>query len=191
MTELFLVFVAACLANNLVLDYLLGTSPVFAVSSKIETAIGLSLAMLVTLPVTSMLIYILNLYVLTPFELEFLRLFIFVIFVSLLVLLIEIILKDYWPTLHEKTAVFIPLLLVNTSLLGAVMINVQQSQRIITSLFFGIGSACGFGIVVVIFAALRDRIAVSDVPVAFQGTSILLITLGILSMAFMGFTGLG
>ena len=190
MTELFLVFIAACLANNLVLDYLLGTSAVFAVSRKIETAIGLSIAMLVILPVTSMFTYAINLCILTPFDLEFLRLLFFVILDSLIVLLIEKILKKYWPILHEKTAVFIPILLVNTSLVGAVLINIQQNQGLITSLFFGIGSASGFGLVVVIFTALRDRIIVSDIPVAFQGASIMLITLGILSMAFMGFTGL-
>jgi H+/Na+-translocating ferredoxin:NAD+ oxidoreductase subunit A len=190
-TELSLVFIAACLANNLVLDYLLGVSPVFAVSRKIETALGMSVAMLVVLPITSLFSYALDVYILRPLDLQFLQLLAFVLIISLLTLIIEKALEKFRPALHERTAVFFPLLLVNTALLGVALLNIQQSHGLIFSIFFGIGSAAGFGIVVVIFSALRQRIAVADVPLAFQGVSILLITLGILSMAFLGFTGIG
>jgi electron transport complex protein RnfA len=190
-TELFLVFIAACLANNLVLDYLLGLSPVFSVSRKLETAIGMSLAMFIMLPVTSLFTYLLDLVFLTPYKLEVLQLVSFVLIVTLLTLTIDRILQKFRPELHERTSVFIPLLLVNTSLIGVALINIQQNHGIIASVFFAMGSATGFGIVIVIFSALRERIVAADVPIAFQGISILLITLGILSMAFMGFTGIG
>lgn len=191
MTELLLVFVAACLANNLVLDHLLGVDPVFAVSRKIETAAGMAVAMLLILPIPTLLAYALADYILLPLHLEYLQLLGFVIIITLVSLIMEKILKEFRPELHEKIAVFLPLLLVNTALVGVALLNVQQNYGLIASLFFGAGSALGFAVIVLVFSALRERIDVADVPVAFRGASILLITLGILSMAFMGFTGIG
>ena len=190
MTELFFVFIAACLANNLVLDYLIGLSPVFAVSRKIETAFGLSLAMLLITPLTSLLTFAVNLYILSPLNMQYLQLLVFVIIVSLTLLSVERLLKLIRPALHDQISVFIPLLMVNTALIGAALLNIQGNHGLLESLFFGIGSAIGFGIVLIILTSLRERIVVSDVPVSFQGASILLITLGIISMAFMGFTGI-
>jgi electron transport complex protein RnfA len=189
-TELFLVFIAACLANNLILDHLLGISPVFAVSRSIETAIGMSMTMFLVLPVTTVFCYALNVFLLAPMELEFLQLLGFVIIVSLLSLFIEKLLQKCRPALHEKITVFLPLLLVNVALVGVALLDVQEKHGFVASLFFGMGSALGFGIIVVIFTALRQRIVAADVPTPFQGVSILLITLGIISMAFMGFTGI-
>jgi electron transport complex protein RnfA len=189
-TELFLVFIAACLANNLILDHLLGISPVFAVSRSIETAIGMSMTMFLVLPVTTVFCYALNVFLLAPMELEFLQLLGFVIIVSLLSLFIEKLLQKCRPALHEKVTVFLPLLLVNVALVGVALLDVQEKHGFVASLFFGMGSALGFGIIVVIFTALRQRIVAADVPTPFQGVSILLITLGIISMAFMGFTGI-
>jgi len=190
LTELFFVFIAACLANNLVLDYLIGLSPVFAVSRKIETAFGLSLAMLLITPLTSLLTFAVNFYILSPLNLQYLQLLMFVIIVSLTLFSVERLLKLSRPALHEQVSVFIPLLMVNTALIGAALLNIQANQGLPESLLFGIGSAIGFGIVLVILTSLRERIMVSDVPASFQGASILLITLGIISMAFMGFTGI-
>ena len=190
MTELFFVFIAACLANNLVLDYLIGLSPIFAVSRKIETAFGLSLAMLLITPLTSLLTFAVNFYILSPLNLQYLQLLMFVIIVSLTLFSVERLLKLSRPALHEQVSVFIPLLMVNTALIGAALLNIQANQGLPESLLFGIGSAIGFGIVLIILTSLRERIMVSDVPASFQGASILLITLGIISMAFMGFTGI-
>ncbi|MFT5133886.1 MAG: electron transport complex protein RnfA, partial [Gammaproteobacteria bacterium] len=179
-----------CLANNLILDHLLGISPVFAVSRSIETAIGMSMTMFLVLPVTTVFCYALNVFLLAPMELEFLQLLGFVIIVSLLSLFIEKLLQKCRPALHEKITVFLPLLLVNVALVGVALLDVQEKHGFVASLFFGMGSALGFGIIVVIFTALRQRIVAADVPTPFQGVSILLITLGIISMAFMGFTGI-
>jgi len=189
-TELFLVFIAACLANNLILDHLLGVSPVFAVSRTIETAIGMSMAMLIVLPLTTLSCYALELLILSPLNLEFLRLIAFVITVTLVTFSVEKILKRIRPALHDKISVFIPLLLMNTSLVGVALLDIQQQNGVIVSLLFGMGTALGFGIIVLIFTALRQRIVVADVPIPFQGVSILLMTLGIISMAFMGFIGI-
>jgi len=189
-TELFLVFIAACLADNLVLDYLLGVGPVFAVSRKIETALGLSIAMILILPVTTLCSYALDIFVLVPLELGYVQLFTFAITTTALTLLIDKILQQFRPALHEKVTVFVPLLLVNTSLVGVALLYVRQETGLLASVLFGMGSATGFGIVVIVFSALRERIIVADVPEAFKGAPILLITLGILSMAFMGFSGI-
>lgn len=191
MTELLLVFIAACLANNLLLGHLLGVDPVIAVSRKIETATGMSVAMLLILPIPTLFSYALAEYILIPLHLEYLQLLGFVIIITLVTLIMEKVLGKFRAELHAKIAVFIPLLLVNSALVGVAMLNVQLNYGLIASLFFGAGSALGFAIVVIIFSALRERIEVADVPVVFQGASILLITLGILSMAFMGFTGIG
>ena len=190
MTELFLVFIAACLANNLLLDYLIGVGAVFAVSRTIETAAGMSAAMLMILPITCLCCHFLKFYILSPLHLEFLLLPGFVIVVSLITVTIEFLIKKYKPSLHEKISVFVPLLLVTSVLLGAALLEVQTQQGLLTSIFFGIGTALGFGLVLVIFATLRKRIDAADVPIAFQGASILLITLAIVAMAFMGFTGI-
>lgn len=191
MIELFLVFIAACLANNLVLDYLLGVSPVFAVSRTVETAIGMSMAMLLILPVTTTSCYLLHILVLLPLRLEYLQLLAFVIITSFITLLVEKLIEKFRPALHDKIAVFIPLLMVNTALIGVALIDIQKHHGLLATLFFAVGSALGFGITVVIFSALRQRIVAADVPDAFQGASILLITLGIIAMAFMGFIGIG
>ena len=156
MTELFLVFIAACLANNLILDHLLGVSPVFAVSRTIETAIGMSMAMLIVLPLTTLSCYALELLILSPLNLEFLRLIAFVITVTLVTLSVEKILKRIRPALHDKISVFIPLLLMNTSLVGVALLDIQQQNGVIVSLLFGMGTALGFGIIVLIFTALRQ-----------------------------------
>ena len=123
-------------------------------------------------------------------HLEFLLLPGFVIVVSLITVTIEFLIKKYKPSLHEKISVFVPLLLVTSVLLGAALLEVQTQQGLLTSIFFGIGTALGFGLVLVIFATLRKRIDAADVPIAFQGASILLITLAIVAMSFMGFTGI-
>jgi Na+-translocating ferredoxin:NAD+ oxidoreductase subunit A len=190
-TDLFLVFIAACLANNLLLDYLIGVSTLFAVSRTIETAAGMSAALLIILPITCLCCHCLKFYILIPLHLEILLLPGFVIAASLVTVLSEFLVKKYRPSLHKKISVFVPLLLVNSILLGAVLLEVQTQQGLLISVFFGIGMALGFGLILIIFAALRKRVDAADVPLAFQGTSILLITLSIVAMAFTGFTGIG
>jgi electron transport complex protein RnfA len=148
------------------------------------------MAMLIVLPLTTLSCYALELLILSPLNLEFLRLIAFVITVTLVTFSVEKILKRIRPALHDKISVFIPLLLMNTSLVGVALLDIQQQNGVIVSLLFGMGTALGFGIIVLIFTALRQRIVVADVPIPFQGVSILLMTLGIISMAFMGFIGI-
>ncbi len=189
MNEIFLVFFAACLANNLILEYLLGLGPAFAVSRSIEAASGLSLSLLLLVPLTTLSTHLLNKFILIPFNLEYMQALAFVVCISFEILLLENVLRKYFAVLYQRIAVFFPLLLVNTSLLGIALVDTLVNQGVVTSIFFALGSAIGFALLVIPFSALRERIEYADVPFPFRGPSILLMTLGIISMAFMGFSG--
>ena len=191
MTEYIVIFFSACLVNNLILDYLIGISPAVAVSRRVESAMGLSLAMIFTLTIASFVSYPIKTLLLIPLGMEYLQLISFVLVITLSILIGEKCIEKIKPLIHKKITVFIPLTLVNCSALGIALLNVQQTHGFFGSLIFGVGTSTGFGLIVVMLAAMRERIDVADVPKPFQGASILLITLGIISMAFMGFNGMG
>ncbi len=184
------IFISACLVNNLILDYLLGVSPAVAVSRKIETAAGMGAAIIFTLTIAALVSYPVKLFLLVPFDIEHLETISLVLIVTLSILLGERCLQKFKPAIHARIAVFIPLTLVNCSALGVALLNVQHQHGLPGSLFFGLGSGIGFSVVIMMLAAMQERIEVSDIPGPFQGVSILLITLGIISMAFMGFIGM-
>ncbi len=190
MADYIVIFIGACLVNNLILDYLLGISPAVAVSRKVETAIGMSFAMIFTLTIASFVSYPIKNLLLIPLGMEYLELISFVLVITLSILIGEKCIQKANPIIHKKITVFIPLTLVNCSGLGVALLNVQQRYGLFDSLIFGVGTSVGFGLIVVMLAAMRERIDVADVPKPFQGASILLITLGIISMAFMGFNGM-
>lgn len=190
MSDLILLFISACLVNNLALEYLVGIDPALAVSSKIEAAYGLALTLLLVLPVTCVLTHSLVIYVIEPMALEFLQLFLLVIVIVTCLVLLEFMLKRFRPQLYEKVKVFFPLLLVNSAVLGAALLTLQLSTNLIYTFVIALGMASGFAIVVVIFAGIQERLATADIPLAFRGPAITLITLSILSMSFLGFRGL-
>jgi len=190
MSDLTVIFIGACLVNNLILDYLLGIGPALAVARKIDVAIGMSISMMLVLTITALISYPVKHYLLIPMELEYLQLVILVAITTLVILSAEQCLRRISPGLHEQVSLFIPLTILNTAVLGIALLNIQQTHGLTGSLFFGLGSGTGFGLVLVMLAALEDQLSSADIPRPFQGLSILLITLGIISMAFMGFTGL-
>ncbi|NKB38130.1 MAG: electron transport complex subunit RsxA [Gammaproteobacteria bacterium] len=189
MSEIFLVFFAACLANNLVLDYLLGLGPTLAVSRSIEAARELSLCLLVLVPLTTLSTHLLNEFVLIPFKLEYIQTLAFIVCITFEILLLENLLRKKLPILHQRIAVFFPLLLVNTSLLGIALIDTLVNEGLLVCIYYSLGAALGFALLVIPLSALRERIEYADVPFPFRGPSILLMTLGIISMAFSGFSG--
>ena len=134
--------------------------------------------------------YPLKFYLLVPLRLEFLELISFVFIITVAILIAEKLLQRFKPAMHEKIAIFIPMTLVNCSALGIALLSVQQSYGFFGSLFFGLGSGVGFGLVIVTLSAIQERLEVAEVPKPFQGVAIVLITLGIISMAFMGFNGI-
>lgn len=191
MGDQLLILISAGLVSNLILDHMLGVDMVVAVSRKIDPVFDLARLMLLALPVTTVGTHLLISRVLLPLDLAYLQISGLVLLTSLLVLGIGWLVGTFKPALHARIELYIPLLLVNCSVLGVALLNSGHGHGILGSISFGLGTAAGFGLVLLLVAAIRERVAVADVPVPFRGPAILLVTLGLLSMAFMGFNGIG
>ena len=190
MADLLLIFISACFVNNLVLHHLIGVCPGVTLSRKIDVATGLSLVTIAVLTVTAPVTYALDHYLLRPLALEYLQLIVFVLVIPALVLSGAAGLARLRPDWYGQYRVFVPLAIANSAVLGVALLNAGYSYGVAGSIFFGLGAGAGFGIVVIMIAALHERILCADVPAPFRGTAALLMALAILSMAFMGFTGL-
>lgn len=190
MTEYILLIISTALINNFVLVKFLGLCPFMGVSKKIETAIGMSLATMFVLTVASISAYLIDTYILTPLSATFLRTLIFILVIAVVVQFTEMVIHKTSPTLYRLLGIFLPLITTNCAVLGVALLNINLAHNLTQSVIYGFGASLGFGIVLVLFAALRERLAAADVPNAFRGASIALITAGLMSLAFMGFTGL-
>lgn len=190
MTEYLLIIVGTVWVNNIVLSQFLGLCPFMGVSRKLETAIGMGLATTFVLTLSSISSYLVHEYLLVPFNLEYLRTISFILVIASIVGFTELIVHKTSPLLHNVLGIYLPLITTNCAVLGVALLNVQQSNGFIESALYGFGSAIGFTLVLVLFAAMRERLAASDVPEAFQGNAIGMITAGLMALAFMGFTGL-
>ena len=190
MTELALILVSTVLVNNFVLVKFLGLCPFMGVSRKLETAVGMSLATTFVLTLSSVCSYLANEYLLAPLGLEYLRTITFILVIAVVVQFTEMVVHKTSPLLYQVLGIFLPLITTNCAVLGVALLNVQENHGFLQSAVYGFGAAVGFSLVMVLFAAMRERIAVADVPVAFKGSAIALITAGLMSLAFMGFSGL-
>jgi electron transport complex protein RnfA len=190
MADYALILVSTILVNNIVLVKFLGLCPFMGVSRKLETALGMGLATTFVLTLSSVTSYLVNEYLLAPLDIEFLRTISFIFVIAVVVQFTELVVHKTSPMLYQVLGIFLPLITTNCAVLGVALLNVQQQHGFIESALYGFGAAIGFSAVLIIFAAMRERIAVSDVPAPFQGAAISLITAGLMSMAFMGFTGL-
>jgi len=188
--ELFLIFIGAVLVNNLVLARFLGICPFFGVSRKVETAIGMSLAVTFVMAVASIITWIVQYSVLDKFGLQYLQTIVFILVIASLVQFVEMVIEKSSPDLYQSLGIFLPLITTNCAILGAAIINIQSGFSFVQMLVFTIGSALGFGLALVLFAGIRERIELSDIPYYFRGMPIAFITAGILALAFMGFSGL-
>ena len=191
MTEYVLILISAVLVNNFVLVQFLGLCPFMGVSNKVETAMGMSLATTFVLTLSSVLAYLTWAYILVPFELEYLRTISFILVIAVAVQFTEMFVKRGSPLLYRVLGVFLPLITSNCAVLGVALLNVRQEDAtFMSSLTYGFGAALGFSLVLILFAAMRERIAVADVPVPFKGAAVGMVTAGLMSLAFMGFAGL-
>ncbi len=190
MSEYFLLLVGTVFVNNIVLVKFLGLCPFMGVSRKVETAIGMSAATTFVLTLSAILSYIINSWILAPLGLEFLRTIAFIIAIAAVVNFTELVVHKTSPLLYNVLGIFLPLITTNCAVLGVALINVQETNSFLQSAIFGFGAALGFSIVLVLFAAMRERVDVADVPVPFQGAAIGLVTAGLMSLAFMGLSGL-
>ena len=168
----------------------LGLCPFFGTTQKGQTAIGMALATMFVLTLSSGLSYLVDRYVLTPLDLRYLKALIFIFLIASLVQFTEIILRKTNPLLHSMLGIFLPLITSNCAVLGVALLNAQTAASFTQALFFGLGAALGFSLVLIIFASLREQITYAHVPKPFQGAGIAMITAGIMSLAFMGFEGL-
>ncbi len=190
MTDFAIILISAILVNNFVLVQFLGLCPFMGVSNKLETAMGMSLATTFVLTISSMCSYLTFTYVLQPLDLEYLRTIAFILVIAVVVNFTEMVMHKTSPLLYRVLGIFLPLITTNCAVLGVALLNINKSHNFLESILYGFGAALGFSLVLVLFAAMRERIVVADVPNPFQGPAIGMITAGLMSLAFMGFAGL-
>ncbi len=189
MQDYLIILVSTILVNNFVLVKFLGLCPFMGVSRKLETAIGMGLATTFVLTLSSVSSYVVNQYLLVPLELEYLRTIVFIVVIAFVVQFTELVVHKTSPILYQALGIFLPLITTNCAVLGVALLNVHAQNSFLQSAFYGFGAAIGFSLVLVLFAALRERIELADIPLPFRGNAIALVTAGLMSMAFMGFTG--
>lgn len=190
MAEYILILVSTVLVNNFVLVQFLGLCPFMGVSSKLDTAMGMSLATTFVLTLASLCSYLTYTFILEPLGLEFLRTISFILVIAFVVQFTEMVVHKTSPMLHKVLGIFLPLITTNCAVLGVALLNINKSNGFVESLLYGMGAAIGFSLVLVLFAALRERINLADIPKPLQGPAIAMISAGIMSLAFMGFSGL-
>ncbi len=190
MTEYLLLVVGAILVNNILLAKFLGNCPFLGCSQKMSTATGMSAAVVFVMTLAGIITWLIWSVVLVPFELEYLRTIAFILVIASLVQLVEIVLQKLSPGLYKALGIFLPLITTNCAVLGVAVINVDKEFNLLQTTVFSFASALGFGLALVLLTGLRERMAVSPVPRALQGTPIGLIIAGLLALAFAGFAGL-
>ncbi len=190
MAEFALILVSAVLVNNYVLTKFLGICPFLGVSGKLETAIGMSFAVMFVMTLASTASWLVQTYILVPLDLLYLQTIFFILIIASLVQFIEMMIHKSSPVLYQALGIFLPLITTNCAVLGVALLNVQQEQGFVSSVLYGFGAALGFALVLVLFSGLRERIDYAPVPAVFKGSPVALITAGMMSLAFMGFSGL-
>ncbi|HOY70728.1 MAG TPA: electron transport complex subunit RsxA [Methylotenera sp.] len=185
-----MILIGTVFVNNIVLVKILGLCPFMGVSKKLEASIGMAGATALVLSIGSMTSWGVNHYLLEPNGLLYLRTLSFIVIIASVVQLIEMVLEKNFPPLYQGLGIFLPLITTNCAVLGIPLLNAQQSHSFLESLFFGLGGAVGFSLVLILFASMRERLEAADVPKALQGSAIAMITAALMSLAFMGFAGL-
>lgn len=189
-TDYALLLISAILVNNFVLVQFLGLCPFMGVSSKLESAIGMSAATTFVLTLASICSYLTSNFLLEPLGLEYLRTISFILVIAVVVQFTEMAVRKMSPLLHKVLGVFLPLITTNCAVLGVALLNINKDHEFWQSSVYGFGAAVGFSLVLVLFSAMRERLAVADIPAPFQGAAIGMVTAGLMSLAFMGFAGL-
>lgn len=190
MSEYLLLLLATALVNNVVLVKFLGLCPFMGVSNKLDSALGMGFATTFVLTLAAVASWLLEHFILTPLDLGFLRILTFILVIAAVVQFTEMAVRKMSPALYQVLGIFLPLITTNCAVLGVALLNIQEQHSFVQSLLYGFGSALGFTLVMVVFAGLRERLALMQVPAAFAGAPIGFVVAGLLSLAFMGFSGL-
>ena len=188
--NLLLIAVGAALVNNVVLSQFLGLCPFIGVSKKVDTAAGMGGAVIFVITIASAVTSLIYTFILEKLNITYLQTIVFILVIAALVQFVEMFLKKMVPALYQALGVYLPLIITNCAVLGVALINVQKSYDFLSSVVNGFGTAVGFTISIVIMAGIREKIEYNDVPESFKGTPIVLITAGLMAMAFFGFSGL-
>ena len=184
---LFAVVIGAIFVNNVVLSQFLGICPFLGVSSKVDTSLGMGMAVTFVMALSSIVTWVLQNYILIPFGIEYMQTIVFILVIAALVQMVEIVLKKVSPSLYQALGIFLPLITTNCAVLGVAIIAVQKDFDLLTTVIYSVSIAVGFAVALVLFAGIRERLEVEDVPQGMRGVPIALITAGLLAMAFMGF----
>ena len=188
-TTLFLGIISAALVNNVVLSRFLGLCPFLGVSKKTSTAVGMGSAVIAVIALSSAITYVINKLILVKFDLVYLRTIVFILIIAALVQAVEIILKKKIPSLYNALGVYLPLITTNCAVLGVAIDSAQKGYGFVETMIYSVGTAVGFLIAIVIMSGIRERIEDNNIPEAFKGMPIVLVTAGLMAMAFVGFSG--
>lgn len=188
--ELMLLMLSAVLIENFIFSRFLGICPFLGVSSKPNTALGMGCAVIFVMTISSAVTYLIYTYVLKPFGLEYLKTIAFIFLIAAIVQFIEMFLRKFVPSLYNALGIYLPLITTNCAVLGSALLNIQEGYNFIYSVTFGFSSAVGFTLAIVIFAGVRARVDLADPPQCFKGIPIILVTAGLIAMAFSGFAGM-
>lgn len=186
-----MIFIAAIFVNNIVLSQFLGICPFLGVSKKISTALGMGFAVMFVMTLSAIVTFLIYYKLLVPNNLTFMITVVFILVIASLVQMVEIILKKVSPPLYQALDIFLPLITTNCAVLGVAILAIQKNFGLLSSVCYGLANAMGFTLAIVLFAGLRERMSRTRLPAAVKGAPIALLTAGLLSMAFMGFAGIG
>lgn len=188
--KIILIAVSAALVNNVVLSQFLGLCPFLGVSRNMKSAAGMGVAVIFVIAISSAVSSLIYQFVLIPFHIEYLQTIVFILVIAALVQFVEMFLKKAMPALHKTLGVYLPLITTNCAVLGVALNNVTAEYNFLESVVNGVGTAVGFTIAIVILAGLREKMEDNDIPAPFRGMPIVLLTAGLMAIAFMGFSGL-
>lgn len=188
--EYFVIIISSIFVNNIVLSQFLGICPFLGVSGKVSTSLGMGAAVTFVLAIASIAAYLIQYHILVPLHIEYMQTIVFILVIAALVQMVEIILKKVSPALYQALGIFLPLITTNCAVLGVAILLVQKEYNLGEAVVYAVAVAVGFTLALVLFAGLRERLELENVPKALRGVPIALITAGILAMAFMGFSGL-
>ena len=187
--EYVLIFISAIFVNNIILSQFLGICPFLGVSKKIDTSLGMGAAVAFVMTLATIVTWLIQHFVLNPLGLQYLQTLAFILVIASLVQMVEIILKKVSPALYHALGIFLPLITTNCAVLGVAILVIQKDYNLLQSIVYALSTAIGFALALVVFAGLREQLYLSEVPRGMRGVAIVLITAGLLSLAFMGFSG--
>lgn len=187
--EFILIFISAIFVNNIVLSQFLGICPFLGVSQKVSTSLGMGAAVAFVLVLATIVTYLVQVYLLDPFSLQYLQTITFILVIASLVQMVEIVLKKVSPALYQALGIFLPLITTNCAVLGVAILVIQKDFSLIQSVVYAFSTAIGFALALVVFAGIREQLSMVSIPKGMKGMAIVLVTAGLLSLAFMGFSG--